>query len=624
MARLNTRQPGRGQQPILPPADETLTGGQRRGEIVSILFQNGWDVMVRQLGLIEMLPVSWREKLAANLPEQDEDEVPALPVPAVLRKTLEELGPTFIKLGQVLSTRADLLPEEYIVELKKLQQNVPPIPWQLMEQVILNEWNASQTRLAGLDPSFVPRPAQLVSDIFPVFDPVPLASGSLGQAYRASILIEGVLKPVIVKVQRPGIVPVVEADIKILTDIVRLVERTRWGRHYNFMDMVNEFASVIRNELDFVQEADNTEAIGNKLKETYTKGEIQTPRIHWSYTSQRMMTMEFIHGEKIELFFVYGDDQLLAKQQRQDENRDGVELERERKRLARIITNSFLQQIFIDGFFHADPHPGNLMLLPDFEAGHMSVVLLDFGMVGRVDPRSRSILIDFLLAIIKFDSRRATERIMEFGKAPPDIDRRQFAQDLDHILRSTLGKPLREVRVGKVLQDIMDMTLRYRIQLPGLFITLIRVLITIEGICRQLDRDYILIQAAEPFVVQAIKNQFFQTLSLRELARVGLELANLFNSLPRQLDDFLINLNAGRVQTIHEHRGLDGLERAIRQLGQRLASSILVCGLAVASALTLRPGAGPSLLGFPLVSMGLFTITILLGLWTLNDLSGRK
>lgn len=336
-----------------------------------------------------------------------------------------------------------------------------------------------------------------------------------------------------------------------------------------------------------------------------------------------MMTMEFIAGENIELFFIQRDDAILARQQR-EEGQEVSDIERERRRLARIITNSFLQQVFIDGFFHADPHPGNLLLKPDYEAGHMQLVLLDFGMVGRVDPRSRSILIDFLLAIIKFDSRRATERIMEFGKAPPNIDRHQFAQDLDHILRSTLGRPLREVSVGKILQDIMDMTLRYRIRLPGIFITLIRVLITIEGICRQLDRDYILIQAAEPFVVEAIKNQFMQTLNVRDLARVGLELTTLLNSLPRQVDDFLVNLNSGRVQIINEHRNLDGMERALRQLGNRIAAGLLVCGLAISSTISLNFGKGPHILGTPLVSIGLFTLTILLGLWLLNGLNRRE
>lgn len=626
MARLNNRQGrnngqaqtnGRAQ---VPPVDETLTGGQRRVEIAVTLLQNGWDVLVRQLGLLEIIPGGWRSRLSSLSDDHEDDLPPPLPVPGALRKTLEELGPTFIKLGQVLSTRADLLPADYIEELKKLQQNVPPVPWQLMEQVILMEWNSSQTRLASQDPSFTPQFAKKVKDIFPVFDSVPLAAGSLGQAYKASIRTPEGLKPVIVKVQRPGIIPVVEADIQILRDIVGLIERTRWGRNYNFMDMANEFASVIRNELDFVQEAENTEIIGENLRGFNRNHSVITPSIHWAYTSQRMLTMEFMQGENIELFFIQGEDQLLTRQKQEEKEADESEIDRERKRLARIITNSFLQQIFIDGFFHADPHPGNLMLVPDYEAGHMRVVLLDFGMVGRVDPRSRSILIDFLLAIMKFDARRATDRIMEFGKAPHNIDRQQFAQDLDHILRSTLGKPLREVSVGKILQDIMDMTLRYRIQLPGIFITLIRTLITIEGICRQLDRDYNLINAAEPFVVQAIKNQFTQSFNFRDLARVGLELSNLLNSLPRQVDDFLVNLNSGRVQLIQEHRGLNGLEYEIRRLGNRIAAGLLVCGLTIGSAISLHYQTGPRLLGLPLVSIGLFMLTTLLGLWLLNGL----
>lgn len=617
MAKLN---------PHLESQEDSLTGGQRRVEIAVTLLQNGWDVLVRQLGLLEIIPGGWRQRFLSTpvLGDEAEDDLPPpLPVPQAVRKTLEELGPTFIKLGQVLSTRADLLPENYIEELKQLQQNVAPVSWPQMEHVILQEWNHRQSLLQVQEPNFEPQFAQAVTDIFLKFDTEPLAAGSLGQAYKAVIRDQDCEKTVIVKVQRPGILPVVEADIKILKDIVSLVERTSWGKSYNFMDMVNEFASVIRNELDFVQEANNTEIIGANIQKFYTKGEVLTPEIHWHYTSQRMMTMEFIEGEKIELFFLNKEDPALARQERK-KGQDVSELECERQRLARIITNTFLQQVFIDGFFHADPHPGNMLLMPDYEFGHMRMVLLDFGMVGRVDPRSRTILIDFLLAIIKFDSRRATERIMEFGKAPPDIDRHQFAQDLDHILRTTLGRPLREVRVGKILQDIMDMTLRYRIQLPGIFITLIRVLITIEGICRQLDRNYVLIQAAEPFVVQAIKNQFMQTISVRELARLGLEMTTLLNSLPRQLDDFLVNLNSGRVQTITEHRNLEGLERALRQLGNRLAAGLLVCGLVISSAISLGSQQGPQILGMPLISLGLFTLTILLGLWLLSGINRRE
>ncbi len=610
----------------LTQGDEPLSGGQRRAEIAGILLQNGWDVLVQRLGLLEFLPGGWRRTLLVSsvLPDSDldSDKPPPLPVPQAMRQTLEQLGPTFVKLGQVLSTRADLLPEDYILELKKLQQNVPPVPWAQMEPVLLEEWNTKQYLIASGDPSHVIRKAERVEDIFESFNPVPIAAGSLGQAYRARMRTGEDSKEVIVKLQRPGILPVVDADIRILKDLVGLVERTRWGKTYNFMDMVNEFASVIRNELDFFQEASNTETIGANLRQFYKNNEVQTPQIYWEYSSLRMLTMEFIEGENIELFFTNRAENLLSGPS--SEETELSALDRERKYLSKIITNSFLHQIFIDGFFHADPHPGNLLLVFDPKQGHMRVVLLDFGMVGRVDPRSRTILIDFLLAIIKFDSRRATDRIMEFGKAPADINRHQFAQDLDHILRSTLGRPLREVQVGKILQDILDMTMRYRIQLPGIFITLLRVLITTEGICRQLDRDYILIQAAEPFVVQAIKNQFLQTFTLRDMARVGLELSSLLTALPRQLDDFLVNLNSGRVQFITEHRNLEGLERALRVLGNRIAAGLLVCGLSVSSAISLALPAGPKLFGIPLLSMGLFTLSTLLGMWLLNGINRRE
>lgn len=612
--------------PPLTQGDEPLSGGQRRAEIAGVLLQNGWDVLVQRLGLLEFLPGGWRRNLLVSsvLPDSDldSDKPPPLPVPQAMRQTLEQLGPTFVKLGQVLSTRADLLPEDYIVELKKLQQNVPPVPWAQMEPVLLEEWNTKQYLIASGDPSHVIRKAERVEDVFESFNPVPIAAGSLGQAYRARIRTGEDSKEVIVKLQRPGILPVVDADIRILKDLVSLVDRTRWGKTYNFMDMVNEFASVIRNELDFFQEASNTETIGANLRQFYKNNEVLTPQIYWEYSSLRMLTMAFIEGENIELFFTNRSENLLSAPS--PEETELSALDRERKYLSKIITNSFLHQIFIDGFFHADPHPGNLLLVFDPKQGHMRVVLLDFGMVGRVDPRSRTILIDFLLAIIKFDSRRATDRIMEFGKAPPDINRHQFAQDLDHILRSTLGRPLREVQVGKILQDILDMTMRYRIQLPGIFITLLRVLITTEGICRQLDRDYILIQAAEPFVVQAIKNQFLQTFTLRDMARVGLELSSLLTALPRQLDDFLVNLNSGRVQFINEHRNLEGLERSLRVLGNRIAAGLLVCGLSVSSAISLAMPAGPKLLGIPLISLGLFTLSTLLGMWLLNGINRRE
>lgn len=612
MARLRSKQ----------NKEDSISNIQRQVEIVKILGQNGWDALVHQLGLLDIIPGGWKQKIKV-LPGDLDDEMP-LPVPRAFRKTLEDLGPTFIKLGQILSTRADLLPEEYINELKKLQQEVPAVPWTSIEPMILNEWNDKQNLIAKrMERS--PLLADSVLDIFESFNTTPIASGSLGQAYEAIIKnpdknSRNPLKDVIVKVRRPGIVPIIEADIAILKDLTKLVMRTRWGQAYNFMDMVNEFSTVLLNELDFTQEAYNTEAIGENLAKHYKK-EVKTPEVYWKYCSHSFMTIELINGDNITLLFNSEIEEVLALQ-RKNNDRAITALDAERKKLAETITNVFLHQIFIDGFFHADPHPGNLLITMRDDRKGLELAIIDFGMVGRVDPRSRTILIEFLLAIIKFDAKRATDRIMEFGKAPPDIDRHMYSQELDHILRSTLGRPLKEVRVGKILQDIMDMTMKYRVQLPGIFVTLLRVLITTEGICRQLDRDYILIRAAEPFVVQAIRIQFLQHLSLRDLARLGLEVTNMLTSLPRQIDDLLVNLNSGRFEVIFKHRELQNLEHSLRVSGSRIAIGLMVCGLTISSAISLA-SPGPKILGLPLVTIGLFSISIILGLWLLNAINRR-
>lgn len=601
-------------------SNEPIGRTQRRVEIAVILVQNGWDALVRQLGLLDIIPGGWRKKLKLKSVMADEDDLapPPLPVPKALRKTLEDLGPTFIKLGQILSTRADLLPEEYIDELKKLQQEVQADPWPHMERVLLDEWNLKQLLMHQEKPATF-KPALSVNEIFDEFDTVPIATGSLGQAYRAQLTVANQRKPkdVIVKIQRPGIVPVVEADIAILKDLASFAERTKWGKIYNFMDMVNEFAMVIRNEMDFSQEAYNTQTIGNSLAKSYPD-EVTTAQVYWEYCNPRMMTMEYLAGDNISLLFpTRAESQLQQDQQAEPP----TPLDLERKRIAKTITNVFLHQIFIDGFFHADPHPGNLLIELDKETKKIQLVLLDFGMVGRVDPRSRSILIDFLLAIIRFDAPRATERIMEFGKAPPDIDRFQFSQDLDHVLRSSLGKPLREIKVGKILQDILDMTMRYRVQLPAIFITLLRVLIATEGICRQLDREYILIKAAEPFVIQAIRSQFLQNFTIRDLARLGLELTNTTLALPRHVDDLLRNVNNGKLEFVYKHRQLEPVVQGLHVVGNRVAAGLLVAGLTIASAISLTISTGPRLLGIPLASLSLFTLSTLLGLWLLNKMN---
>ncbi|MBC7542872.1 MAG: AarF/ABC1/UbiB kinase family protein [Candidatus Sericytochromatia bacterium] len=607
--------------------DVALTTGQRRLEIATVLAQHGWDVLLHQLLLVELLPSQLRSRIRKDLNVDELDEAgnenrPPLPIPSVLRSILVELGPTFVKLGQVLSTRADILPREYVEELEKLQQNVPPVPWPEMEEVILDQWNARQEALAGLSDGRAEL-ATSVYQIFADFNPVPLAAGSLGQAYKAKIKVvvagedEPVEKDVIVKVQRPGVARIVEADLAVLRGFAKLItERSKWGKIYNFVQMVDDFAIVLRNELDFNEEATNTETIGGSLARNYPE-DVITPRIYWDYTGAKMLTVEFIRGENISVLF---PEPTLAHAPRAMDA--GISaLEQERKALARNFTNIFLHQIFIDGHFHADPHPGNVMVRLDREKGKIRICLIDFGMVGRVDPRSRDILIDFLLAMIQFDAQRATERILEFGKSPPNLDRHALTMELDHLLRQSLGRPIKEVSIGQVMQNVLELTLRFQVQLPSTFMTLVRVLMTIEGVCRQLDEDYQLINAAEPFVIKTLQNQFVSQLTFREVIRVGVDLRKIVGRLPRQIDDIFSHLNNGTLKTVHEHRGLERLERSVRTVGNRMSVGLVVAANLMAAAMVATSNARPQLLGMPILAWAFAGVGTILGLWLIRSIS---
>ncbi len=591
---------GKGRVPVTPP-----TPHQRRVEIASILLKYGWDALIFKLSLFDFLPPGLRQKLAVSsfLRQEAENEETdldlVLPLPAVLRQILEELGPTFVKLGQVLSTRADLLPQPYIDELAKLQEQVSPAPWTEMEAVILGEYNARHAQ-----------PARSVYDIFPEFDTIPLAAGSLGQVYKAKIRDpKGEMVSAIIKVLRPGIEHVIEADIAVLLDFARLLTtRTNWGKWNNISGLAEEFSNIIRNETDFTLEAANTETIGRNLHRDYGSL-VRTPTVFWEYTTRRVMAIEFMHGAKVSALFPRknGEDPPISLTLPQ------------RQRIAQNLTVAFLRQIFVDGFFHADPHPGNVMF--QFRDGDLNamptLVLIDFGMVGRLDPRSREILIDFLLAMIQFDAARATDRILEYGHPQAPIDKQRLTIELDHVMREFLGKPVGEVQIGKLLQRVMDLMIQYRVRMPTSFLMIARVLVTTEGICRQLDKDYMLINVAEPFIRTMVQRQFTSMMSAQEMMRIAVDWKNLLLKTPRRIDDLLAAANSGQLRIEYEVRNLARLERTLTVIGNKVAFSLLTAALIMGAALLAPIPSGPHIMGFHALSFFTFVMGGVLGLWLL-------
>ncbi|HEY9764879.1 MAG TPA: AarF/UbiB family protein, partial [Chroococcales cyanobacterium] len=500
---------------------------QRRVEIASILAKYGWDILLFKLSLIDFLPSRFRQKLAFSSflarkeLETDPDSEIVLPLPAVFRTILEELGPTYVKLGQILSTRADLIPPAYIEELAKLQEQVTPCSWEEMEPVLLEEWNCHH----GTE-------VKHAEEIFLTFDQVPLASGSLAQAYKVTFFLEGAERKAIVKIQRPGIGQIVQADIAVMLEFARLLTaRTNWGRWNNLLGLAEEFSTVIRNELDFRLEAANTEEIGGSIRRHYGAS-LTAPRVFWEFTTGKILALEFMNGAKLSSLF-----------------NGGIPLE-QGKQIAQTLTDCFLRQIFADGFFHADPHPGNILYQASERRSTMAVI--DYGMVGRLDPRSRELLTEFLLATLNFDAGKATDRILEYGYPTESLDRRALTMEFDHLLREALGKPVHEILMGRVLQRVLDLMLKYRVRMPSSFLMLVRVMVTVEGICRQLDPDYMLIQNAKPFILGHLKRQFTDSVSSFELLKMAVDWKTILRRLPRKLDDLLTQATAGQLRIEYE------------------------------------------------------------------------
>lgn len=548
-------------------------------------------MLLYKLSLIEFLPSRLRQKLtfssitANRDPDAGELEPDiVLPLPAVLRSILEELGPTYIKLGQIMSTRGDIIPAPYIEELSKLQAHVTPAPWEEMEPIILSELGGGRF--------------QHVTELFENFDPIPLASGSLGQAYKASILVDdNKVHDVILKVQRPYIEQIIESDIAVMLEFARLLNaRTNWGKWNNILGVTEEFAQVIRGELDFSREGHNTEAIGRSIQKAYGD-DIITPKVYWEYSTKRVLTLEFLSGEKVSTLF------------------DGRLPLAESKAIAQKITDAFLYQVFVDGFFHADPHPGNLLVVPG--RYRTSLALIDFGMVGRIDPRSRELLTDFLFAILNFDVTKAADRLLEYGQPTQPVDKHCLTVDIDHILREGMGRPLQEVQMGHILQSILDLMIRYRVRMPSSFLMLVRMFVTLEGICRQLDPDYMLINNAKPFVLGHLKRQFTQSLSGMEILKMAVDWKNIIKRFPRRVDDLLFQANAGQLRIEYDFKDLRRVERTLTVVGNKLSFSILVAALVMGGAISMLARSGPKMWGVPAFSVIIFVTSAIMGLWLL-------
>jgi ubiquinone biosynthesis protein len=504
---------------------------RRYREIVRVLIRHGFGSLVDQLGLLPALSLP-RRLLRRGLSE------PPLSTAEHVRLAIEELGPTFIKLGQILSTRPDLLPPDVIHELAKLQDTVPPADWDGVKARI-------ETELEGS-----------IDEIFAAFDTQPLAAASLAQVHAAT-LPDG--QDVVVKVQRPDIEEVIAVDLEILFDLARLVqERTPLGEMYDLPEIAEGFAFTLRAELDFRREGRHADRFRRNFAD---EPMLTIPQVYWDYTTTRVLVLERLRGIKI------GDMEAL--------DTAGVD----RHALAVNATRITLKQVLEDGFFHADPHPGNFLVMEGGVIGAM-----DFGMVGRLSSDLRSDLARLYTAVATLDSEAMVEEFIRMGAASRQIDRAGLQRDLERLLDKYMTLSLGELRAQEIMEDVLPVAFRHRLSFPADLWLLEKTVAMMEGLGVQLDPHLNVFEVVSEEVRRTAPRLASPRVWGRRMVKTAGDWGDLFMSMPRRAPRILDQLERGELEFGLTLKDLDRTVGRLDNIGNRLAISLLMAALIVAMA----------------------------------------
>ena len=492
---------------------------------------------------------------------------PSLSRAARFRLTLEELGPTFVKFGQALSVRADLVPEEFIAELTKLQEHVAPLEPGLAEAAIEREFEAP------------------LGTLFDAFDPVPLASASIAQVHQA-VLPSG--ERVVVKVRRPGIGPVIASDVEILRHLARLVQRHVPGAEVlNPIGVVEEFARTIRAEQDLAREGRNIERCARNFEGDPT---VRLPHVYWDRTTSGVLTLEFLDGLKLA-----------------DLDRDGVGPD-VRGVIARRGADAMLSQILVHGFFHADPHPGNLLVLPGNVIG-----FLDFGIVGQLDDRARADLARIVRAIWHRDAAELTTAALEITEPQDDVNVRVLERDLAALIETYANVPLKDLSAREVLSDVVRTAARHRLRMPSHLMLLIKALVTIEGVGLELDPSFKIVEHAAPVAERMWQQEYAPDALGRRMWRGVQHSMSAVRRVPVHLDAIARKIRDGRLEIRFVHRNLDHFVKEMDRSSNRLAFAMIIAALIVGSSLIIQAGRGAMAYGYPILGLAGYVVAVLFG-----------
>ena len=543
-------------------------------EISSILIRYGFGDMVRRLGIANIV-----ESAGHVLKWQEVDDLTHIEPPVRVRRALEDMGPTFVKLGQILATRADLFSPEWLAEFKKLQDQVKTIPYQQLAAQVEEDLGAKP------------------EEIFAEFCHQPLAAASISQVYKAR-LQDG--SPVVVKIRRPGIPSVVEADLRLLAQLAEIAEQEiKPLQRYRPKEIAHQFTLSMRRELDLAAECRNAERMMTNFIDDIN---IVIPKVYWQWTSERINVQQFIDG-------IPGYDIDAIEKAGLD-----------RKLLAKRGAETVLKMILEDGFFHADPHPGNCFYL-----SNNRIAFIDFGMVGRLSPDRRVQVVDLLHGLVEREPSSVVEVLLDWT-GDVEVEMESLKLEIGEFVDQYHGVPLRELNLGAMLTDLAALLRDHQLALPPDLTLLTKAVITLEGMGCQLDPDFDLVTEASPFLRRSLLARYAPDVLARKGWQTLASGLDILTGLPKDLRQLLRSARSGRLQvhvdvTRLQHFG-DQLDRA----SSRLTMGVVIAALIIGSSIVMTVGRGPVLLGLPLFGLLGFIGAAIGGIWLLISIwrSGRN
>jgi ubiquinone biosynthesis protein len=545
----------------------------RLNELASVLIRYGFGDVLRRLGLANVVNGAGKA-----LHWKYASEITNVESPVRFCHALAEMGPTFIKLGQILATRSDLFSPEWIVEFEKLQDQAPPVSFELICKQLHEDLGCS--------------PQQAFAE----FDPKPLAAGSIAQVHRAR-LQDGT--EVIIKVRRPGIRPIMEADLRLLARIAEVMESESTSlRRFRPREVVRQFTHSLRRELDLLAECRNAERIAKNFN---NDPKIVIPKVYWPWCRERVNVQEFIDG--------------ISGRNIEAVEKTGLD----RKLLAKHGGQAALKMMLIDGFYHGDPHQGNIFYLPENR-----IAFIDFGMVGRLSFERRHQLVQLLHSMVELDAPRVVEVLLTWAGDPP-LNCENLTFEVEEFVDKYHGVSLKNFNLGMMLTELMSLLREYSLNLPPDLIILIKALITLEGVALQLDPDFDMVSEAEPLLHQLMLDRYAPDAMAKRGWQAIVGTAELLTGLPHDLQQLFRSARSGRFQLHVDVTRLKAFGNQLDRAASRVAIGNVVAAMIIGSSIVMTVDGGPTLFGLPLFGVLGFLSAVVGGIWLVFSIwsSGR-